>query len=173
MPFCSSCGSQVAEGVAFCPSCGAPIQKAAQAPPLAQPAAPAYPTQPAYAPPAQYPPGYAAPPGQYPPAYAPPPGQYPPGYAPYPAYGPMPGEKRPAIALILSFFLTGLGQMYNGEMSKGVIFLIVAILLNILTLIFVFTCVISIPFWIYGMYDAYTRADVHNRTLRATGRPPW
>jgi TM2 domain-containing membrane protein YozV len=85
----------------------------------------------------------------------------------------MPGEKSPVIALILSFFLTGLGQMYNREISKGIIFLIVAILLGILTFIFVYTCVISIPFWIYGMYDAYTRADMYNRSLRATGRPPW
>ena len=69
MPFCSSCGSQVAEGVAFCPSCGAPIQKAsppaaAAPPPQAPPMAPQYPAggygqQPTYAPP----PGYAAPPG--------------------------------------------------------------------------------------------------------------
>jgi len=162
MPYCSSCGSQVAEGVAFCPSCGAPIQKVAQAPPQAPPAAPAYPPQP----------GFGAP-GQYPPGYPPQPGQYPPGYAPYPQYGPMPGEKSPIIAVILSFFLTGLGQLYNGEVSKGIIFLLVAILLWIISFFFIFTCVITVPFWIYGMYDAYTRAEQYNRSLRATGRPPW
>ena len=163
MPYCSSCGSQVAEGVAFCPSCGAPIQKVAQAPPpQAPPAAPAYPPQP----------GFGAP-GQYPPGYPPQPGQYPPGYAPYPQYGPMPGEKSPIVALILSFIFTGLGQFYNGETSKGVVFLLVAVLLWIITFLFFFTCVILIPFWIYGMYDAYTRAEHYNRSLRATGRPPW
>src|SRR5439155_18572821 len=136
------------------------------------PAAPAYPAQPGYAPPAQYPPGYAAPPGQYPPGYppAPVPGQYPPGY---PAYGPMPGEKSPALALILSFFLNGLGQFYNGEASKGVIFLIVHILLIVLTWLTLFTCIILIPFWIYGIYDSYTRADVYNANPRVTGRPAW
>src|SRR5437867_577185 len=131
MPYCSSCGSQVAEGVAFCPSCGAPIQKVAQAPsPQAPPAAPAYPPQP----------GFGAP-GQYPPGYPPQPGQYPPGYAPYPQYGPMPGEKSAIVALILSFLLTGLGQLYNKETSKGVVFLLVAILLWIISFFFIFTCV--------------------------------
>jgi len=85
----------------------------------------------------------------------------------------MPGEKSPIVALILSFIFTGLGQFYNGETSKGVVFLLVAILLWIITFLFVFTCVILIPFWIYGMYDAYTRAEHFNRSLRATGRPPW
>src|SRR5207245_2279657 len=76
-------------------------------------------------------------------------------------------------ALILSLIFTGLGQFYNGETSKGVVFLLVAILLWIITFLFFFTCVILIPFWIYGMYDAYTRAEHYNRSLRATGRPPW
>jgi len=85
----------------------------------------------------------------------------------------MPGEKNVVVSLILSFVLTGLGQLYNGEISKGVIFLVVAIILWILTILTIFLCVVAIPFWIYGMYDAYTRAEVYNRALRATGRPPW
>ena len=85
----------------------------------------------------------------------------------------MPGEKSVVVSLILSFLLTGLGQLYNGEISKGVIFLVVAIILWILTILTIFLCVVTIPFWIYGMYDAYTRAEEHNRALRATGRPPW
>src|SRR3989449_11033523 len=156
MPYCSSCGSQVAEGVAFCPSCGAPIQKVAQAPPQTPPAAPAYPPQP----------GFGAP-GQYPPGYPPQPGQYPPGY---PQYGPMPGEKSPIIALILSFIFTGLGQFYNGEASKGIVFVLVAILLWIMTILFIFPCIILIPFWIYGMYAACTHYYQYTRSLRAPGR---
>ena len=85
----------------------------------------------------------------------------------------MPGEKSVVVSLILSFLLTGLGQLYNGEISKGVIFLVVAIILWILTVLTLFLCVVAIPFWIYGMYDAYTRPEEFNRALRATGRPPW
>ena len=83
------------------------------------------------------------------------------------------GEKSPIIALILSFIFTGLGQFYNGEASKGIVFVLVAILLWIMTILFIFPCIILIPFWIYGMYDAYTRAEQYNRSLRATGRPSW
>ena len=141
MPFCSSCGSQVAEGVAFCPSCGAPMQRAAP-PPQAPPAAPQYPAG-GYGQPAYPPPGYAPPP------YAPPPGQYPPGYGPYPAYGPMPGEKSAGVALVLSLLLTGLGQLYNGEISKGIIFLVVEIILWILSaLTFGILCIVAVPFWL-------------------------
>jgi TM2 domain-containing membrane protein YozV len=73
----------------------------------------------------------------------------------------------------LSLLLTGLGQLYNGEISKGVIFLVVGIILAILTVLTTFLCIVWLPFWIYGMYDAYTRAEEYNRALRATGRPPW
>src|SRR5712664_3209145 len=101
MPYCSSCGNQVAETAAFCPSCGAPVQRAAsQGPsPVTSPAAPSI------APPA--------------------------GYAPYPGYAPMAGEKSPILAALLSI-ITGLGQLYNRETSKGIIFLLVGIILFIL-----------------------------------------
>jgi len=86
----------------------------------------------------------------------------------------MPGEKSAGIAVLLSFFITGLGQLYNHEISKGIIFLIVGILLNILSFLTGFIlCVVLVPFWIYGMYDAYSRANHYNQALRATGRPPW
>jgi len=86
----------------------------------------------------------------------------------------MPGEKSAGIAVLLSVFLTALGQLYNHEISKGVIFLIVGILLSILSFLTGFIlCVVTVPFWIYGMYDAYSRANQYNQALRATGRPPW
>ena len=46
MAFCSKCGSQVNDGVAFCPQCGAPVGAAAPPPPY-PPQYPPYPTQPA------------------------------------------------------------------------------------------------------------------------------
>ena len=33
-------------------------------------------------------------------------------------------EKNPTVALVLSFLFMGLGQFYNGEIKKGVIFLV-------------------------------------------------
>jgi uncharacterized membrane protein len=62
MPFCSKCGTNVADGMAFCPACGAPVKApAASAPP---PPAPAGSVSPKAAP------APAPPPGAYPPPAA-------------------------------------------------------------------------------------------------------
>jgi len=145
-----------------------PVQAPYAAPQQVPPPA-GYPPYPQYQQPypAQYPPPYPMQPG-YPQA----PG-YPPAYAPY---GPMPGEKSAGVSLLLSFILTGLGQMYNGEMMKGLMLLLVSIGLLVFNVFFFWLCfglIISLVLWIYGMYDAYTRAEEYNRGLRATGRPPW
>ena len=58
MPFCSKCGTNVAEGMAFCPACGSPVKAAAPTPAAAAPT-PAARVTPTPAP--------AAPPGAYPP----------------------------------------------------------------------------------------------------------
>jgi len=182
--FCPSCGSQVAEGAKFCSTCGKPMPVAA--PPPGSPVPP--PVQAPYAavpPPAGYPPypQYQQPyPSQYPPSYPMQPGYpqapgYPPGYAPF---GPMPGEKSAGVAALLSFFLSGLGQIYNGELTKGLLLLFASIGLSVFLFLLWWTCaglIVGVAFalvvWIFGMYDAYTRAEEYNRALRATGRPPW
>lgn len=54
MKFCTSCGSELREGVKFCPSCGTPIPSAAATPPTQQPPVAPPPPPPAYqAPPQQ------------------------------------------------------------------------------------------------------------------------
>ncbi len=66
-----------------------------------------------------------------------------------PAY-PVPrgGYKNPGLAAVLSFFIPGVGQMYNGEIGKGILFLITAWLI--------------IP-WIWSIFDAYSVANRINR----------
>jgi len=62
------------------------------------------------------------------------------------------------IAAVLSFFVTGLGQIYNGQIFKGIIFFIIGIV-NIL-LMFVFIGLVTAPiFWIIGIVDAYSSAE--------------
>ena len=56
-------------------------------------------------------------------------------------------RKEPGIALLLSFLLPGLGQIYNGDVGKGIGFMI-----GFFVLIWVG---IGIVFWIWGMIDAY------------------
>lgn len=71
-------------------------------------------------------------------------------------------HKSAGLAAILSFLIPGLGQIYNGEIGKGILFLVVAIIFAFLILL-----LIGIPLyfilWIYGIYDAYQGAERHNR----------
>lgn len=70
--------------------------------------------------------------------------------------------KNPGVSAVLSFFFTGLGQIYNGQLAKGLTFIAIAVL-NVL-LAFVLIGFLTGPvFWIYGMYDAYRNAERFNR----------
>jgi len=64
----------------------------------------------------------------------------------------------PVLALILSFFIPGLGQFYTGQFLKAIALFILAVIFAGLS-----TVLIGIPFyliiWIYSMYDAYTTAE--------------
>jgi TM2 domain-containing membrane protein YozV len=63
-----------------------------------------------------------------------------------------------AFALVLSFFIPGLGQFYTGQLVKAVILFVAAIVFGAMS-----TMIIGIPFyvvvWLYSMYDAYTAAS--------------
>jgi len=66
--------------------------------------------------------------------------------------------KNPGVAAVLSFFITGLGQIYNGQIAKGVLFIIIQAI-NVL-LMYVLIGFITTPiFWIWGMVDAYRTAE--------------
>jgi TM2 domain-containing membrane protein YozV len=65
---------------------------------------------------------------------------------------PIKGEKSPGIAALLSFFFTGLGQVYNGDLKRGVLFLISTIV-GLL-----FFIIPGIIVWGYQIYDAYSTA---------------
>lgn len=70
--------------------------------------------------------------------------------------------RNPGIAAVLSFFWTGVGQIYNGEIVKGIILILVQ-LVNA-ALMFVLIGFITYPIvWIWGMYDAYKVAERMNR----------
>jgi TM2 domain-containing membrane protein YozV len=69
--------------------------------------------------------------------------------------------KNPGLSAVLSFFWTGLGQIYNGQIAKG-IFFIIAYAIS-WALVFVLIGFITTPIlWIYGMYDAYQSATKIN-----------
>jgi len=69
--------------------------------------------------------------------------------------------KNPGLAALASFIWCGAGQVYNGQILKGVV-LLIAYLISIV-LIFVLIGLITTPLlWIYGIYDAYKTAEKIN-----------
>lgn len=66
--------------------------------------------------------------------------------------------KSSGIAVILSFFIPGLGQIYNGQIGKGILFMIIAFILAI-SMILLIGFILYPIFWIYNMYDAYKTAE--------------
>lgn len=140
--------------------------------PSAQPQPPAPPAwpQPGVAPGQYQPqPGWhpQQPPSAWPPQSAAPPAYY--AYPPRP-----PARKEPAIAVLISFFIPGVGHLYAGDTNTGV--LLLAIYLGILIfdfilaftiigiLLFVLTIPASLIVWIYAMVDSYGKATAYNRS---------
>ena len=65
--------------------------------------------------------------------------------------------KDPGIAAVLSALCTGLGQIYNGDIAKGILLMVVQ-LFNML-LMFVLIGFITFPVtWLYGIWDAHQTA---------------
>jgi TM2 domain-containing membrane protein YozV len=70
-------------------------------------------------------------------------------------------KKSTGIAAVLSFLIPGLGQIYNGQIGKGILFIIVGVILFLT--IFIFIGIILYPlFWIFNIYDAYNTAKQIN-----------
>ncbi len=113
--------------------------------------------------------GYGQPYGQ--PSYGQPsygqPGSGPqPGYAlsPYAQqpYGPpVVAAKNPAISLLASFFVPGLGTMINGEIGKGVGILL-GYVASLMLAWLLLPILVMLGLWVWGMADAYSGAQRWN-----------
>ena len=65
--------------------------------------------------------------------------------------------KHPGIAAVLSFFWPGVGQIYNGQIGKGIAFVVIAVSLA-LSMFILIGFVLYPIFWIYNIWDAYKTA---------------
>lgn len=63
----------------------------------------------------------------------------------------------PGIAAIASALLPGLGQMYNGEITKGII-LLIAYSFSAMLIVVIIGIFMVVPIWLYAIYDAYSTA---------------
>jgi TM2 domain-containing membrane protein YozV len=62
--------------------------------------------------------------------------------------------KNPGTAAVLSFLITGMGQIYNGQIAKGICFVALQ-LVNIALMTVLIGYVTFFLLWVYAIYDAY------------------
>lgn len=72
-------------------------------------------------------------------------------------------EKNMIVALILSFLWSGLGLIYAGDMQKGIILAVAAVIIYLLFLYVstIFGIVVFIV-WIYSLYATYKEVQAVN-----------
>lgn len=72
--------------------------------------------------------------------------------------------KSPGLAAVLSFLICGLGQIYNGQILKGFVFLVIYLISWLMMLVLI--GYITTPIlWIWGTVDAYRKAEQINARL--------
>jgi hypothetical protein len=65
----------------------------------------------------------------------------------------------PMLAVVISFFLPGIGSVYAGKTMMGIVIFVVALILFAsVYFLGAIAYILYIIVWIYGMYDAYTTA---------------
>ena len=74
-------------------------------------------------------------------------------------------SKNPGLAAVLSFFITGLGQIYNGQIGKGIALIAAAVVSGLLCTVVVGFILLP-AIWIYGIYDAYKTAERINKSIK-------
>lgn len=88
-------------------------------------------------------------------------------------------KKSVKIAVVASFFIPGLGQIYNGEIIKGLIFVLIGIVLALISFALMIPALMApvilgfvllfgvsdIVFWEYNIYDAYRTSKRMNAGL--------
>ncbi len=69
--------------------------------------------------------------------------------------------KSSGLAAVLSFFISGLGQIYNGQIVKGLFIMVVQVVNWILTGILIGWIPLVIV-WVWAIFDAYYVAEREN-----------
>jgi|BarGraNGADG00212_2_1021979.scaffolds.fasta_scaffold65777_1 TM2 domain-containing membrane protein YozV len=177
--FCRLCGANLISDSKFCAKCGQPVY---EAPTTIQEtdyvdsshyatksaAKPVYQQQEYQQPQAATAQLSTPGPTIYPPAPAAPFSATPtPQQAPAPVY--IGDRKNPGVAAVLSFFWAGLGQIYNGQLAKGLLFILAYAVCVILCFVLIGFILVPIV-WVIGMIDAYNTAKNYNETQQQNER---
>lgn len=71
--------------------------------------------------------------------------------------------KNPGLAAVISFFFPGIGQFYNGQFGKGVVFLVVDLINLLLILALGLGFVTGLIVAVIAAWDAYRSAEAINQ----------
>ena len=79
------------------------------------------------------------------------------------------------LTIVLGIFgFGGIGHIYLGNITRGIVILIVGIILLVVSVVtFGIGLIILIPFAIWVIFDARKQCRHYNDHLEQTGRPPW
>jgi TM2 domain-containing membrane protein YozV len=69
--------------------------------------------------------------------------------------------KNTGIAAIASFVIPGLGQIYCGEIGRGIM-IFIGFVISCLLIMLIIGIIIAPLFWVWNVYDAYTLAKKIN-----------
>ncbi|MCG7333235.1 hypothetical protein [Salinicoccus roseus] len=82
----------------------------------------------------------------------------------------MPSQKSSGVAAVLSALINGLGQIYNGQILKGIFIILLQVINGALTIILIGYVFLPIV-WLYAVIDAYRSAEkINARNYRRYGR---
>lgn len=92
-----------------------------------------------------------------------------PAYAPQPTPTPFAADpqKSPGVAAVLSFLIPGVGQMYNGQIVKGLVVMVVQVVNFFLTFVII-GFISGLAVWLWSIFDAYQGAENYNADRVAT-----
>ncbi|RDZ65641.1 zinc ribbon domain-containing protein [Haloferax sp. Atlit-12N] len=71
----------------------------------------------------------------------------------------------PFVAAVLSAIFPGLGQLYNRELERGLVFAVGFIVASVSVMVII-GFLLAPAVWLYAVYDAYTRAELRAEELR-------
>jgi TM2 domain-containing membrane protein YozV len=74
----------------------------------------------------------------------------------------VPSRKNPGFAAVLSFVFMGAGQIYNGQIRKGIFFAVLGVILLTIYIFVPEVTILVFFFSIYNIYDAYNTAKKIN-----------
>jgi len=79
------------------------------------------------------------------------------------------------LTIILGIFgFGGIGHIYLGNITRGIVILIVGIILLVVSALTLgIGLIVLIPFAIWVVFDARKQCKLYNDHLEKTGKPPW